>query len=168
LAALVTVLSAQSGSPERLDPPEAYENQARLPVDLYTNDGVLIPEGSYRLTVEFNEEQPSLAFITEDGARTEVKGLTAAARDPNAMPTVPIVGALFLRSTRDPVGTDAERHHSKTGAPQYHETTRDWKAALRMYRYADKGRKEVLVVFQRRQRRGLWEASEFELFLERP
>ena len=166
--ALTAVLSAQSGSPESLDSAEAYENQARLPVDLYTPDGTLLAAGAYRVRVQFDEGRPSLLLTNSEDATTAVQGRPAVARDSGTAPTIPIAGTLFLRSTEDPVGTDAERHRSKTGHAQYHETKRDWKAALRMYRYADAGRKEVLLLFQRRQPQGLWETSEFQLFLQRP
>ena len=125
-------------------------------------------QASYRVRVQFDEGRPSLLLTNSENAKTAVQGRPAVTQDSGAAPTIPIAGTLFLRSTEDPVGTDAERHRSKTGHAQYHETKRDWQAALRMYRYADAGRKEVLLLFQRRRPRGLWETSEFQLFLQRP
>ena len=168
IIAVAVLPLAWSTEPANPDPTEAYENQARLPVDLYTPDGILLAAGSYRVRVQFDEGRPSLLLTNSEDATTAVQGRPAVTRDGSAAPTIPIAGTLFLRSTEDPVGTDAERHRSKTGHAQYHETTRDWKAALRMYRYADAGRKEVLLLFQRRQPQGLWETSEFQLFLQRP
>ena len=140
----------------------AFENVIRLPQDLYTREGQLLQQGSYRVRVQFDHGRPELVFEGSDGGRTVIEGARTDRIGEDA-PGVPIAGTMFLRSTDDPVGTDAERHHSKTGLPQYQETERDWKATLRMYRHADAKKNEVLLLFQRRLPGVRWETTEFRL-----
>ena len=145
----------------------AFENVIRLPRDLYTRDGQLLQQGSYRVRVQFDHGRPELVFESSNEGKTVIEGKQTS-RVLEDVPSIPIAGTMFLRSTDDPVGTDAERHHSKSGHPQYQETERDWKAALRMYRHADTKKKEVLLLFQRRLSGARWETTEFRLQSNRP
>ena len=140
----------------------AFENVIHLPQDLYTREGRLLQQGSYRVRVQFDAGRPELVFESSNEGKTVIEGKRTDRIGEDA-PAVPIAGTMFLRSTDDPVGTDAERHHSKTGHPQYQETERDWKATLRMYRHADAKKKEVLLLFQRRLPAARWESIEFRL-----
>ena len=145
----------------------AFENVIRLPQDLYTQDGQSLQQGSYRVRVQFDHGRPELVFESSNEGETVIKGKQAD-RILEDAPSIPIAGTMFLRSTDDPVGTDAERHHSKTGHPQYQETERDWKATLRMYRHADAEKKEVLLLFQRRLPGARWESTEFWVQSKKP
>ena len=145
----------------------AFENVIRLPQDLYTLDGQLLQQGSYRVRVQFDHGRPELVFESSNEGKTVIEGKRTD-RIAEDAPAVPIAGTMFLRSTDDPVGTDAERHHSKTGHPQYQETERDWKATLRMYRHAEADKKEVLLLFQRRLPGALWESTEFRVQSRKP
>ena len=167
LAALVShhVLAADEGGNETAEP--AFENVIRLPQDLYTHDGQLLEQGMYRVRAQFDRGRPTLVFESSDQAKTTIEGKQRE-RIQQGSPNVPIVGTMFLRSTDSPVGTDAERHHSKTGHPQYQETERDWKAALRMYRHADPQKKDVLLLFQRRLPGARWESIEYRVYSSRP
>ena len=145
----------------------AFENVIRLPRDLYTRDGQSLPQGSYRVRVQFDDGRPALVFESAGQATTVIEGKQTGRMQKNA-PDIPIAGVMFLRSTDDPVGTDAERHHSKSGHPQYQETERDWKATLRIYRHADAKKKDVLLLFQRRSAGARWESTEFWLQSKKP
>lgn len=167
LAALVSihVQAADQGGNETGAP--AFENVIRLPQDLYTQDGRLLDQGMYRVRAQFDGGRPTLVFESPDQAKTTIEGKPRE-RIQQGAPNIPIAGTMFLRSTDNPVGTDAERHHSKTGHPQYQETERDWKAALRMYRHADAQKKDVLLLFQRRLPGARWESIEYRVYSSRP
>ena len=167
LAVLVPVhaRAADEGGNETGAP--AFENVIRLPQDLYTQDGRLLEQGMYLVRAQFDEERPILVFESSDLEKTTIEGKPRE-RIRQGAPNVPIAGTMFLRSTDNPVGTDAQRHHSKTGHPQYQETERDWKAALRMYRHADTQKNDVLLLFQRRLPGACWESIEYRVFSSRP
>jgi len=166
LAALIasSVLAADKAVDATVQ--HAFENVIRLPRDLYTRDGHSLRQGSYRLRVQFDGGRPELVFESSHEAKTVIEGKRTHGIQEDT-PAIPIAGTMFLRSTGDPVGTDVERHHSKTGHPQYQETERDWKATLRMYRYADADKKDVLLLFQRRLSGVNWESTEFWLRSEK-
>ena len=167
LAGLVAscVLPADESGPSIAEP--AFENVIRLPQDLYTRDGQSLPQDPYRVRVRFDHGGPALVFESPDQAKTVIEGKQTD-RIQEGAPGIPIAGTMFLRSTDDPIGTDAERHHSKTGHPQYQETERDWKATLRMYRHADARQKDVLLLFQRRLPGARWESTEFWVQSKKP
>ena len=167
LAALVPVhvQAADEGGNETAAP--AFENVIRLPQDLYTQDGRLLEQGMYRVRAQFDGERATLVFESSDLEKTTIEGKPTESNGQGS-PNVPIAGTMFLRSTDNPVGTDAQRHHSKTGHPQYQETERDWKAALRMYRHADTQKKDILLLFQRRLPGARWESIEYRVFSSRP
>jgi len=132
-----------------------------LPVDLYTADGIRIEKGEYQLVVELPNEGGSLAFLVDDKVKAQVSGQTPRG-DPALMPApIPLMGALYLRSSADPMPTAQDRQFSKTGRTQYEEETRDWKAVLRSYRVA--GGADVYFVFQVREPRGKWKRVDFRL-----
>jgi len=167
LTALVSnhVRAADEGGNETGAP--AFENVIRLPQDLYTQDGRLLEQGMHRVRAQFDGEKPTLVFESSDLEKTTIEGKPTE-RIRQGAPNVPIAGTMFLRSTDNPVGTDAERHHSETGHPQYQETERNWKAALRMYRHADAQKKDVLLLFQRLLPGAHWESIEYRVFSSRP
>ena len=165
VASCVLLSPADESGPSIAEP--AFENVIRLPQDLYTRDGQSLPQDPYRVRVRFDHGGPALVFESPDQAKTVIEGKQTD-RIQEGAPGIPIAGTMFLRSTDDPIGTDAERHHSKTGHPQYQETERDWKATLRMYRHADARQKDVLLLFQRRLPGARWESTEFWVQSKKP
>ncbi len=124
----------------------AFENVIRLPQDLYTQDGQSLQQGSYRVRVQFDHGRPELVFESANEGETVIKGKQAD-RILEDAPSIPIAGTMFLRSTDDPVGTDAERHHSKTGHPQYQPS--DAALAVDAFEVADQQAAEVAAGRQR-------------------
>ena len=141
--------------------PISYKGPITLPFDLYAPGGTRLEKGEYQIEVKLGKEGGSLTFLADHKARTVVNGQTPRG-DPAVMPaTNPVMGALYLRSSADPVLTGQERQFSKTGRAQYEEETRDWKAVMRSYRGTDGP--DVYFIFQVRQARGQWKRVDFKL-----
>ena len=83
------------------------------------------------MVVQQENGQYSLRFLQDGQTRCAVKGITLKDDGADLPASVPLIGTQFLRSSDDPVGTEAERHFSKSGLAQYEEERRDWKATLR-------------------------------------
>lgn len=140
----------------------SYKGGIRLPVDLYTAEGGHLEKGQYTMEVKIDEGNYDLAFLQNDKMRLSVKG--EALNDRTDDPTgTPLVGAQYVRSSEDPIGTEAERHFSKTGLPQYEEEGRPWKAAMRIYTAPDE--KEAIFLFKEKQD-DKWNRIVFKLLLE--
>jgi hypothetical protein len=103
-------------------------------VSLKTSEGKLLKIGPFDLELRVEDGSYSLSFLSSGTEKTVTR--VEQATDPQREEGLgyPLVGTIHLRSTADPVGTDAERHRSKTGLPQYQEEPRRWDATLRMYR----------------------------------
>lgn len=136
----------------------------RLPVDLYTVDGVRVEKGEYEIEVRREQGQYQLAFISDGKAKTFVSGRLSA-QDAVASPaTIRLVGTHYLAPPRERVVKDGERPYSKTGRSQYEEQERDWKHTLRLYKTPDDS--EALFVVQEKQEQGKWNRIEFRLLLK--
>ncbi len=143
----------------------SYVSQLHLPMDLYTGEGILLEKGSYDLELRFEKEHHSLAFLREEKIIAVVNGRPH--REEAAQKwTIPVVGTLFLRSTAQPIGTDEERHYSKTGQAQYEYEPRDWKTTMRVYKSADSGNKEIRFAFLQNGKKGEQTRRDFVLFLD--
>ena len=139
-----------------------YKGLVRLEVDLYTGDGVRLEEGRYRVEVRPDRGHYTLAFLSDYQVKAMVNGYKP---DDGKLPaTVLFMGTECLRSSEEPELTVEERHHSKTGQPQYQEANRDWKAALRALKSDDST--EVFFLFQERQAGGEWRRVLFKLRLK--
>jgi len=77
---------------------------------------------------------------------------------------IPLAGTHYLRSSSEPVLTGEERRFSKTGAAQYEEEKRDWKASLRAYKSSAEGK--VYFLFQVRGEQGHWNRRVFRVSLK--
>ncbi len=77
------------------------------------------------------------------------------------------MGTIFLRSTAQPIGTDEERHYSKTGQAQYEYEPRDWNATMRVYRSVDSEKKRVRFIFRENGKDGKAKRRDFVLFLDK-
>ena len=145
-----------------------YKGLVRLEVDLYTGDGVRLEEGRYRVEVRPDRGHYTLAFLPDDQVKAvyQVKAVVNGYKpnDGKLPATVLFMGTEYLRSSEEPELTVEERHHSKTGQPQYQEENRDWKAALRAFQSDDDT--EVFFVFQERQADGEWRRIDFKLRLK--
>ena len=142
----------------------SYKGSIRLPVALSTTDGTRVEKGQYDAEVKAEDGRYDLVFLLNDHAVATVKGdllKDDASEPPVAMP---LMGTQYLRSSADAVGTEAERHYSKTGLPQYEEENRDWKAALRIYRSPDD--KQAVFLFSERKPGEQWNQIVFKLLLQ--
>ena len=134
--ALLGVISAtvagplpQSGAP--------YVGKVRLPVSLRTAEGTVLEKGPFDLEIRSEDGIFRLRFLPPSGAPVALPGESMDANDGSVPAGWPLVGTVHLHPTSIPIGTDAERHKSKTGMPQYQETPRFWNATLRLYRSED-------------------------------
>ena len=130
------------------DNSKIYAGKMHIPLDLHTPDGVLLEKGIFQVEVRIEKEHHLLVFLRDGQMVAAVNGRS---RPGPLEATIPILGTTFLHDTAIPIGTEAERHFSKTGRAQYEEETRDWKAHLRTYRSLEAGGKEIELVFQERQ-----------------
>ncbi len=149
-----------AGSPQKAAP--SFSGEIRLPVDLYTSDGARIESGQYIVQVKCENEQYSLVIIEDIHSKATIHG-DVLPEDGNNPSGFPLIGTQYLRSSNDPVGTEAERHFSKTGLPHYQEENRDWKATMRVYTTDDQ--KQALWLFEQRGPGGKWSHVQFKLNL---
>jgi len=153
------LMSAGSSHPGAL----SFKSVIKFPVDLYTAEGAHVEKGQCDVDVKQDNGQYSLRLTQNDKTIATVKGEVLrddVGDDPSA---VPLLGTQYLRSSADPVGSEAERHSSKTGLAQYQEEKRDWKAALRIYSTQDP--KEALCLFEEKLPGGKWTRVVFKLYL---
>jgi hypothetical protein len=140
----------------------SYKGSMRIPVDLYTTDGVRLKKGHYELEVKGQEPHRVLVFSLGDKVSAEVAELTQEDPLPQT-PEIPVVGTHLLRSTAVPLATAKERQFSQTGKPRYQEEKHDWKGTMRVYQ--SRQERVVFFIFQERQRPGEWRSSHFRLLL---
>ena len=114
-----------------------FVGKVRLPVSLRTADGAVLEQGPYDLEVRSEDGAIWLRFLSPSGRPVPLRGVPVDPNDWTATAGWPLVGTVHLHPTSIPIGTDAERHKSKTGMPQYLETPRVWNATLRLYRSED-------------------------------
>jgi hypothetical protein len=158
---LVLALLMASGSAPATAP--TFSGLIRLPVDLYSVDGTRMEKGEYAVQVKQENGQYSLVFLQNDQTKGTIKGEAGKEDGSDEQIAMPLIGTQFMRSSADPVGSEAERHFSKSGLPQYQEERRDWKATLRVYTTRDQ--KEALWFFEERQPEGKWSHIQFKLYL---
>ena len=144
----------------------SHVSQLYLPMDLYTGEGVRIEKGSYNLELHFEKGHHSLVFLRGERIIAVVNGLPHQKQASQTW-VVPVVGTLFFRPTAIPIGTDEERHYSKTGQAQYEYEPRDWKATMRVFQSVDSGNKEILFVLQKTGETGEPTRNNFLLFLDK-
>ena len=155
--------SAQAVTGATQKPAPTFNGFVRLPVDLYTAEGTHLEKGEYAVQVKLENGQYSLLFLQNDKTEGTIKGEPLKGEVTDEPIAMPLIGTQFLRSSADPVGSEAERHFSKSGLPQYEEENRDWKATLRVYTTRDQ--KGSLWFFEERQHGGTWSHIEFKLNL---
>ncbi len=141
--------------------PPSYRGKMRIPISLRTAEGTNLEKGPYLLEVKREEGRHVLVFFVGEEVRTQVSETTPEVSTIWAAEIL-VVGAHYMRSSADPIGTALERQFSKTGLPRYQEEKREWKATLRVYRSpADE---TVFFLFQEHQEPGRWKKVYFQLF----
>ncbi|MDE2927732.1 MAG: hypothetical protein OXT71_15155 [Acidobacteriota bacterium] len=119
----------QSGAP--------FVGKIRLPVSLRTAEGTVLPKGPFDVEVRSEDGSIRLRFLSPSAGPVSLQGVPVDPEDWTAAAGWPLAGTVHLHPVSIPIGTDAERHKSKTGMPQYLETPRVWNATLRLYRSED-------------------------------
>ena len=135
IAFLVLMSAAAAGPLPRSA--ASFVGKVRLPVSLRTADGTVLEKGPFDLEVRSVDGRFWLRFLSSSGGPVRLRGVTVDPDDWTAAAGWPLVGTVHLHPASIPIGTDAERHKSKTGMPQYLETPRVWNATLRLYRSED-------------------------------
>ena len=141
---LSTSVWAQDSKPKNIPP---FTGKVQLPLNLETPDGSRLEKGLFDVEVRAENGSYSLHFLSAGSEKTFTTGQLEQGLQEELDLGYPLVGTIHLRASSDPVGTDAERHRSKTGLPQYQEETRRWDATLRIYRL-DGMEKTIWVLFQ--------------------
>lgn len=146
--------------------PLSYRSGITSPVGLLAPDGSRLEKGQYDIEVKVADGRYDLVWLRNDRPVASINGevLKDDAIAPRAARL--LIGTLYLRSSADPVGTEAERHFSKTGFPQYEEENRDWKAAMRVYGSLDG--KQAVFLFSERQLGEQWNRVVFRLAVAPP
>ena len=142
----------------------SYKGLMRIPVQLFTPQGTTLEIGQYELEAKPEKDDYVLTFSSAGKVIAIVKPLA----DPNselASARIPLVGTHYLRSSAEPVLTGEVRRYSKTGATQYEEENRDWKATLRVYKSSASNAAYFLL--QIRGEQGHWNRIVFRIALEK-
>src|SRR5262245_34888145 len=115
-------VTAKAGDP-------TYKGLAKIPTDLATPEGTVLEKGQYELEIKPDGQGAALQFSLHGHLKVTVKAIQV---DGAALASarIPFIGTHFLTSSADPVLTGQERQRSQTGAAQYQEEKRDWKATL--------------------------------------
>jgi hypothetical protein len=142
---LVALLALMQASPK----PPVY----RGPIDVQLAIGSL-EKGRYEMEVSRAAGDYVLTFLQGDQKKLTLTGRVQRPEDETPTDRVPMMGAHFLRSSEDPLRTGQERQFSQTGAAQYEEEKREWKAVIRIYKSAQGGK--AWFVFQERGKSGAW------------
>lgn len=163
MASICFILALLSAPGAAQKPAPSFSNLIQIPVNLYSPEGVRLAKGQYNVEVKQDNGQYTIVFLQNDKAISTVKGEVPKDNAGEPPTTLPLIGTQYLRSSDDPVGTEAERHFSKSGLPRYEEEMRPWKAALRVYPLTDQ--KTVLWLFEEKLPAGKRSHVEFKLYL---
>lgn len=139
-----------------------YRGPIVLPEAFVTPEGRL-EIGRYEMEVTGVGGNYVLTFLQGQRKKLSVTGRPRRPDEEAPKGRVPLVGAHFLRSSEDPLPTGQERQFSKTGAAQYEEEKRDWKAVMRVYKSGDGN--DAWFVLKERRDAGAWNTVEFQLAL---
>ena len=163
--ALLLLPLALSG-PSGAQAPPGYLGLMKLPLELYAPDGTRLAPGEYEVEVKPAKARFELIFSQEEQIKATIQD--ELLKDDASPPPVrtPLLGTQYLRPSDEPIGTDAERQLSKTGLAQYEEESRNWKAALRVYRSEDE--RQAVFFFDEKKPHGQWNMVIFRLLLTPP
>ncbi|MFN8006377.1 MAG: hypothetical protein U0V70_22215 [Terriglobia bacterium] len=163
-AVLVSVFFLLCVSPTRSSDLPSYSGKLFLPVSLFTAQGTKLEAGPYDLELKPKDDHYVLVFSSGGQAKATLDPWSGTGLDLSTTHS-PLVGVHYLRSSEEPNLTGEERRVSKTGAAQYEEENRDWKATLRTYKSSATG--EVYFLFQVRKAQGRWSRTIYQLTLEK-
>ena len=119
-----------------------------------------LEKGRYEMDVSRATGDYMLTFWQGDQKKLTLTGHVQRPEDETPKDRVPVMGAHFLRSSEDPLPTGQERQFSQTGAAQYEEEKREWKAVMRIYKSAQGS--HAWFVFQERGKGGAWTTVSFQ------
>jgi hypothetical protein len=158
LLSLISTLSIAADRP-------SYKGLMRIPVQLFTPQGATLEIGQYELEARPEKDD----YVLTLSSAGEVKAIVKPLPDPNfelASARIPLVGTHYMRSSAEPFLTGEVRRYSKTGATQYEEENRDWKATVRVYKSS--AGNATYFLLQIRGEKGHWNRIVFKLPLEKP
>jgi hypothetical protein len=113
----------------------AYWGELTLPLSLYTPDGVQLQSGKFGIQIRTDKGRQFLAFLQGNHVVTVVSGTALQDRlGSGKLPDVPLIGTVYLYAP-DILREPKEEKATVTFAE--HLRSRPWKAALRVYRYAN-------------------------------
>jgi hypothetical protein len=131
----------------------------RGPIDLQVAIAGL-EKGRYEMEVSRATGDYVLTFSQGDQKKLTLTGHIQRPEDETPKDRIPVMGAHFLRSSDDPLPTGQERQFSQTGAAQYEEEKREWKAVMRIYKSVQGG--NAWFLFQERTKNGAWTSVSFK------
>jgi len=146
--------------------PVAYWGELTLPIPLYTPDGVQLEPWKFGIQIRREKERRVLVFLHGDQVIDMVSG-TALQDHPSSgkLPDVPVIGTVYLYLADVPREPKEEK---ATVTFAQHLRSRPWKAALRVYRYADSGNPAVDFILTEELKPGERLQNVFSLLLSKP
>ena len=157
---LIFLISTQQKAADK----PSYRGLMKIPIQLYTSQGTMLEIGEYELEAKPENDEYLLTFSLAG----KVKALVKPIADPKpdlVSDHIPLVGTHYMRSSEEPLLTGEVRRFSKTGATQYEEENRDWKAAIRVYKSSTDNAAYFLLEIRGEQ--GHWIRKVFRLALEK-
>lgn len=157
ILALTLLLGLQTFAETKL----RYTGELRLPLDLFTKEGVLLETGKFSLEVRLEQTHASLLFLKQEKVvASALAQATTDKPDPVATPVgIPILGTIHLT----PIGSSDKEAEGKP-APSEYLPSFSWSASLRVYKSEDPENPEVNFVFLERDSDGKLLRRNFVLF----
>jgi hypothetical protein len=155
-----------TSSPSASQMPVAYWGELTLPVPLYTPEGVQLEPGKFGIQIRSEKERRVLLFLHGDHVVATVTGTPVESQPSSGkLPDVPVIGTVYLYPPDVPREPKEEK---PTVTFTQHLRSRPWKAALRVYRYADPANAAVDFIFTEELKPGERLQNEFNLLLSKP
>jgi hypothetical protein len=142
----------------------SYKSDIKLPVDMYTADGVRLGKGHFDLEVRSEKGHYSLLFLDKNKTVARLSGETVGKGledSKESCPSVPLVGTTLLLPN-----TPTEKGKSTAATIAPHLPNLSWKATLRVYKSADPSDKTVRFIFQEKHDSGQETRVHFGLSLK--
>jgi hypothetical protein len=137
-----------------------YRGEVRLPLELYTAGGEIIPSGKQDLEIRLAGSEYLLVFVSGQKMIASIPGKAA-----NATPgfNMPVVGTILLQRVEEEKKEEKKEASEMKSRISPYLTNLSWKATLRLYQATAPSSKELRAVFRDEAKR-----VEFPLFSERP
>jgi hypothetical protein len=144
----------------------AFWGELNLPVSLYTAQGFKLEPGKFRIEIRTEKGGRFLVFMNGTRDLTMVSGIPLDDRPSSGkLADVPLIGTVYLYPPDVPREPKEEK---ATVTFAEHLRSRPWKAALRVYRYADPANPAVDFILNEELKPGERINSEFRLLLSKP